>query len=1333
MIESNVTNKLIGSQLAVGDVNGDGYSDVVASYAGSSVELYYGSSAGLNTFPSWSVSNPDNSDFNETIEVSPDVNGDGYADIFISARSAEYSEYVNMEGAVFGYYGSPSGPSATENWKVWGNMIGYTPAESSSSYFGYGVKGTTDFNGDGFYDVIITAYKSDLDQLITCCESQDEGEIRIYFGSENGLEESYKLRLEGKIIGGQFGYILNSLGDINNDGFDDFLTGSQQLTANNIYFFYGHEINTELLENAALPVDQLESGFGNSFDCAGDINGDGYSDFMLTAPDYDASYENAGKLYIYYGSAEGIKTMPDFTFTGVHIPVIDAKPAGDVNGDGYSDILLITDEIDGPDKQINCYLGSELGLNMDTYTTHIIDTDYPARFVFAKGADFNNDGYSDVVIGNPYSYFDDNGNMYIYLGTAAGLSETAYAIITYEMDERFGLALTVSDANADGFTDIIVAAPTDFGAPSAEPKLLLFKGNSSGVDLSPSWIYIGPDYVDYGFQVENLGDVNGDGFGDIIAHSDIDNMDDYLADVFFGSITGFDATPDWTFNAENIDDQLTGVITPAGDFNNDGYADIFVPSETAKKIYIYFGSKDGFGELPDDFIESPTEISPESNYTFFYNKYSTMIKISGDNNADGYLEYAITNHYDDDATLLDDPYDQPVYLFGSKPFFRVSENQLIFQTNQANSQLGYSIADAGDVNGDGIDDMIVGAPFFDNGQLDEGKIFVFYGSNSELSLTPEWSFENNKAKANFGISVAAAGDVNGDGYGDIIAGASKLSHGQSQEGGAYIYYGSPTGLMGTPVSIESNQDKANLGVSVSSAGDINRDGYGDIIIGAEKYDNGLQDEGAVYVHYGSAAGINPLPNLILENNKKKSNFGHSVAQAGDVNGDGYSDIFVGADKLTTGQSLEGKVYIYKGSSGGLITTPIWSYESNQINANLGCSVSSAGDVNGDGFSDVLAGAYNFDSGQIDEGAAFIFYGSASGPSTFADWIGESGKTGAGFGFAVSGGGDFNSDGYSDVVIGAPFYDNGETNEGKLYTYFGSADGLEKNIGWTTESNTINKQLGYSINNRSDLNADGYSDILCGSILFSGPEISEGIAEIFYGNGLENKRNNIVLFNNDLSSPISSLNLAQTDFGFNYYRTDPEGLGESKAVWEIKTAGIPFSESIFNTIENSIEFTDEQNVYTMADDVDTYLFELVNKEGDINKIRVRQKYDLINSFDGRIYGPWRYYGSPTMQGPVPAPKIHLDDDAEVNKELTVQVYPNPAHDQVYIEIKYAEGNSSPFELYVFNINGVLIRSQHFEIANDHALINIDCSGMPSGTYIISYVSGNESLNKKFIKL
>src|SRR5690606_15084070 len=258
-----------------------------------------------------------------------------------------------------------------------------------------------------------------------------------------------------------------------------------------------------------------------------------------------------------------------------------------------------------------------------------------------------------------------------------------------------------------------------------------------------------------------------------------------------------------------------------------------------------------------------------------------------------------------------------------------------------------------------------------------GRAYLFLGSPAGLSASPAWIVEGDQLYGQFGCSVAAAGDVNGDGYGDVVIGAENRSIGESTTGRAFVYHGSPSGLSATPDWIfDGERPDARLGTSVAGAGDVNGDGFADVVIGAPgRYSMGAH-EGSAYVFHGSPTGLAAAPAWV-QSGVPLQLFGASVATAGDVNADGYADVIIGAPRHSNGQDQEGKALVTHGSPNGHSTSPAWTVESNQALAYFGASVSTAGDTNGDGFADVIIGSPNFDRAVGDRsGLAFVYYGSA---------------------------------------------------------------------------------------------------------------------------------------------------------------------------------------------------------------------------------------------------------------------------------------------------------------------------------------------------------------------
>ncbi len=442
----------------------------------------------------------------------------------------------------------------------------------------------------------------------------------------------------------------------------------------------------------------------------------------------------------------------------------------------------------------------------------------------------------------------------------------------------------------------------------------------------------------------------------------------------------------------------------------------------------------------------------------------------------------------------------PAAQAASHPMLRAAAlpaPDVTLEINQYSAHLGTSAAAAGDVNGDGYADIIVGANAYDNGQTNEGAAFIFHGSASGIHTTPAATLESNQAEALLGSSVSGAGDINGDGYADVIAGAPAYDNGQTNEGAVFVYYGSSSGVnLASRIILESNQAEAYLGTSVAGAGDINGDGYDDIVAGAYLYDNGQENEGAIFIYYGSPSGLNPTP-TILEYNQRGLHLGTSVAGAGDVNQDGYDDVIAGAPEYSNGQSREGAALLYPGSSSGLVTPPA-ILESNQASALLGTSVAGAGDVNQDGYPDIIVGAPFYDKGQDNEGAAFVYHGSASGVNTTPASILEGNLAGAQLGGSVSGAGDINCDGYADVIAGADNTTHNLTQEGAAYVFYGSSAGIDPASVVILESNLAGARLGASVAGAGDVNGDGCADFIAGAPGYDHGQTDEGAVFVYYG-------------------------------------------------------------------------------------------------------------------------------------------------------------------------------------------------------------------------------------------
>lgn len=329
-------------------------------------------------------------------------------------------------------------------------------------------------------------------------------------------------------------------------------------------------------------------------------------------------------------------------------------------------------------------------------------------------------------------------------------------------------------------------------------------------------------------------------------------------------------------------------------------------------------------------------------------------------------------------------------------------------------ETGYAgTVEAGDVNGDGFADLMVAAT---HAVGNTGRLYVYPGGREGVATSPATTINGPVFDSYFGNTKAAAGDVNGDGYGDVIVG---LSEADSQAGRAYLYFGSSVGPS-TTSSLALRRPTSShfrFGISVAGVGDVNGDGLNDVAVGA--YAPEATTPGRVYVYFGGAGSVTTDPSLILEGpSGVRDGFGSFVAGAGDVDGDGFSDIIASASETNRG---EGTVYLYRGRAGALATTPAVTIAgTGGMNTLFGHTCVSAGDVNGDGYADAMVSTFTAPR------HVYLFVGSGGGlmatPAVTLD-----------AGWAIHGSGDVNGDGWSDLI-------SGDSQSNRAFVYYGAAAG-----------------------------------------------------------------------------------------------------------------------------------------------------------------------------------------------------------------------------------------------------------------------------------------------------
>ena len=1185
---------------SAGDVNGDGYDDLIIgarfadpngdSNAGETYVIYGGASApgtggrfnlstldGTNGFILSGIDRDDNS--GQSVSSAGDVNGDGYDDLIIGAGNADPNG--RNSGETYIVYGGASAPGTDGvlDLSDLDGSNGFTlTGIDGFDYSGSSVSSAGDVNGDGYDDLIIGAFSAAPNG------DSEAGETYIVYGgarapgTEGVLDLSDLDGTNGFILTGidasdRSGISVSSAGDVNGDGYDDLIIGAYRADPNGdsyvgeTYLIYGGASapgTDGVLDLSAL---NGTNGFiltgidvgdesGQSVSSAGDVNGDGYDDLIIGANRADPNGDLSGETYVVYGgaSAPGTGGVLDlgaldgsngFILTGIDAydqSGFSVSSAGDVNGDGYDDLIIGANRADPNGERLagETYViyGGAMGTESLVPVT-ASGTTTADNFTGNAGADsFTGIATDDVVRGGAG---DDNIRV-----TALDFAaiDGGTGVDTLVLDGA-GLALDLTgpgnagvdsvelfDLSGTGANTLVLDAQAVFDVTEER------EGGAASLDVLGD----ADDRVDLsGGNFARTGTATEDGTTYTV-YRDGNAQLRIEAGVQVSTLPVF-TSPATASAREN---QASAYMAAATDADGDTL--VYSLSGTDAALFTIDADTGEVRFIAVSDFEAPGDDGGDNVYDI------TVTASDGTNSTNHNVAITVTDEYD----LI--PLSS---LDGSNGF--------ILTGIDANDQSGTSVSSAGDVNGDGYDDLIIGAYRADpNGDNDAGETYVVYGGASapgtdgvldlsDLDGTNGFILTGIDVFDRSGISVSSAGDVNGDGYDDLIIGANTADpNGDNNAGETYVVYGGArapgtdgvldlSDLDGTNGFILTGIDGSDFsGRSVSSAGDVNGDGYDDLIIGAYAADpNGDSLAGETYVVYGGASapgteGVLDLSDLdgtngfILTGIDVFDRSGHSVSSAGDVNGDGYDDLIIGAwGADPNGDSLAGETYIvYGGASapgtGGMLDLSSLNGTNGFILTGIDASdyssfsVSSAGDVNGDGYDDLIIGARFADpNGDIRAGETYVVYGGANAPGT--DGMLDLGALNGSNGFiltgidagdwsggSVSSAGDVNGDGYDDLIIGARYADPNGDGSGETYIIYGGAsapgtegvldlEALNGSNGFILTGIDAGDQSGGSVSSAGDVNGDGYDDLIIGA-RYAAPngDTAAGETYIVYG-------------------------------------------------------------------------------------------------------------------------------------------------------------------------------------------------------------------------------------------
>ncbi len=415
------------------------------------------------------------------------------------------------------------------------------------------------------------------------------------------------------------------------------------------------------------------------------------------------------------------------------------------------------------------------------------------------------------------------------------------------------------------------------------------------------------------------------------------------------------------------------------------------------------------------------------------------------------------------------------------------------------SAFGFALGGVGDMDGDGLPEVAISAPRYSAVRPEGGRLYLFRGSPEGLNDVETIVLDGPREGMQFGRSISEGIDINRDGFPDFLVGAPRLT-GTTLEGGgtSLVYGGTNFFALALQPALRGTRSHSLFGASITVVGDVNGDGWPDILVGAPRWNRDQSEQGAAFLYLGSERGFGPGPNWSGFGEQSGAGFATSVAGVGDINRDGYDDVAVGAPHHHDVARGGGRVSLFFGSKAGLRSVPDWSFSGSLAREGVGACLAARGDLNGDDIPDLIVGAPGNGEKSGVRGRVYIFLGPVSGTVHPPDHLLEAGQIGAGFGYSVALPGDVCGDGTRALLVGSPYQINDALGQGRVYLYLMEKTTQSLTARCLFDGPTSQSRFGWTVGRAGDVNGDGLADFLIGSPYLADRSGTVGRVDLIYG-------------------------------------------------------------------------------------------------------------------------------------------------------------------------------------------------------------------------------------------